>query len=125
MAFAKTDLLLTPTKLAQIETALANTGVTDPLSVAIAEAEAEVARLTYGYVVAGLVFASWLRVVALYKAWSITGAVPEDLRKEYDAVMKELAAISAGERKNLPRVSAPALASPAQGSWGSRPKIFS
>lgn len=124
MAFEKNDLLLTPTKLAQLEAALANTGVTDPLGVAIAEAEAEVVRLTYGYVIAELVMDSWIRVVALYKAWSITGAVPEDLRREYEAVMKELAAISAGERKNLPRVSAPALATPAQGSWGSGTKIF-
>ena len=124
MAFEKTNLLLTDARLAQLEAALANVAVTDPLGVAIAEAEAEVIRLTYGYVLAELVMDGFIRALALYKAWSITGSVPEDVRRNYEDAIKELGAISAGERKNLPRVEAPALASPAAGSWGSQPDIY-
>lgn len=120
MAFEKTDLLLTESRLAQLEAALANASVTDPLQVAIDEAGAEVSRLTYGYVIAEAVMDGWIRSVALYKAWTIAGSVPEDIRRDYEATMKELTAISAGERKNLPRVEAPALATPAQGAWGQR-----
>jgi hypothetical protein len=124
MAFQETDLLLTDAKLAQLVAALANTSVTDPLAVAIAEAEAEVARLTYGYTISELVMDGFIRSLALYKAWSITGSVPEDVRQNYEDAMKELAAISAGERKNIPRVAAPALDSPAAASWGSGTNIF-
>lgn len=124
MAFEKTDLLLTDARLAQLEAALANVSVPDPLGVAITEAEAEVVRLTYGYVLAEPVLDGFIRSLALYKAWSITGSVPEDVRRNYEDAMKELGAISSGERKNLPRVESPALDSPAMGSWGSGQNVY-
>jgi hypothetical protein len=124
MPFTKDHLLLTDERRAQLEAALANTGVPDPLALAITEAEAEVERLTLGYVVAEPVRFGWIRSVALYRAWAITGAVPEDVRRDYEAAWRELTAISAAERKNLPRAEAPALVAPARGAWGARANIF-
>jgi phage gp36-like protein len=123
MAFTQNDLLLTDARLAQLTAALANIAVTNPLQVAIDEAIATVARLTAGYVVAVGVLNSWTRSVALYKAWLIAGAVPEDIRKDYELVMKELQAIAAGDQANLPLAGTVPVS--ATGSWGSTgPKMY-
>lgn len=124
MAFTKTDLLLTDTRLEQLECALGNSGGSDPLEMAIAEADADVSRLTNHYIITDLVRAGFVRALALYKAWNISGAVPDEIRRNYEDVMSELRAIAAGERRNLPRVAAPEMSTPASASWGGRPSIF-
>ena len=116
------QLLLTDERQTQLTAALANTGLDDPLAQCIAEAAADVARLTAGYVIADESLAGWTRALALWKAFTIAElGVPEDIEKAYDAAVAELRDIAQGRRPNLPH----AEASPAAdaGAWGSQRRI--
>lgn len=119
MSFTKNDLLLTDARMGQLEAALANTGVPDPLQAVIDEAVAEVTARLYGYSVSDLVQRAWIRAIALYRAWAATGSIPEEVKAQYEQVQKELVAIGSGERPNLPRVETPQLYEPPQSAWGS------
>lgn len=121
MAFLPDQLLLPPDKQAQLEAALANTGQPDPLGLCCAEAEADVARLTAGYLIERACLDGFIRALALWKAYTLAEtAVPDAIQKSYDAAMAELRAIAAGQRPNLPATTA---APPPSAAWGSRPPL--
>jgi hypothetical protein len=122
MAFTVAQLALTDDRKQQLEAALANSELEDPLEQAIAEAVSEVSRLTAGFVIEEASLNSWTRKVALYNAFVIAElGVPEDIKDAYDDTMEELRAIAGGKRPNLPRVEA--TPAPGKGSWGSAEKI--
>lgn len=123
MAFAESNLLLTEKKLTQLTAALANTGVDDPLATCIAEATADVARLTAGFILDEASTNGFIRALALFKAYSLCGSVPDDVDKQYDNAMKELNSIARGERPNLPRVPEAGGGTQSTGGWGSQDKI--
>ena len=122
MAFTVDQLALTDDRKEQLQAALANSTVADPLAQAIAEAVSEVSRLTAGFVIAEASLNSWTRKIALWNAFVIAElSVPEDIQTAYDDTMKELRAIAAGDRPNVPRVTT--TPAPGKGSWGSNAKI--
>lgn len=123
MAFTTDQLLITPARLAQLQKALSSLGVADPMAQCIAEAEAEVDRLTSGYEIAEASRTAWVRIAALYKAYSLAEAVPADIKSQYEAAIKELTAISNGERKNLTQIDGDD-AEVAPGGWGSGDKVL-
>lgn len=124
MAFTKYDLLLDAAKLAQLTKALANTGVADPVQSCVNEGIAEVERLTSGYVIADAAKYGWIRALALFKAYSLAGPVPEDVQKQYDGAIKQLEAIATGAVKNLPVAASESGSNAgAAGKWGSGEKI--
>lgn len=122
MAFTVDQLALTDDRKEQLQAALANSGLADPLGQCISEAGSEVSRLTAGFVIEEASLNSWTRKIALWNAFVLAElSVPEDIQTAYDDTMKELRAIAAGDRPNLPRTDAnPA---PGKGGWGSKTKI--
>ena len=125
MAFTVAQLLLTVTKQAQLEAALANPGEDEPLERCCAEAEADVARYTSGYVIAQASLDGWIRALALFKAYGLVGPVPADVQQQHDAARRELEAIAAGQRPNLERLESEAEPdiTPSTGHWGSAAKF--
>ena len=124
MAFTIEKLLLTDERKTQLTAALANTGQSDPLGQCITEATADVARYTAGYVIEEAASDGWTRAIALWKAFTVAElAVPDDIKAAYDEAMKELIAISKGERPNLPRVDDGEEQASSTGAWGSEAKI--
>ena len=124
MSFAVRDLLLTDGRQAQLTEALANLGVDDPLTVLIAEAQAEVTRLIRGYDIDDASVNSWVRVLTLEKAFTAGElGVPEDIAAAAKAAREELQAIAAGKRPNLPLTEAPATPGLGAGNWGSADKV--
>ncbi len=124
MAFTVEKLLLTEERKTQLEEALANDDLTDPLAQCISEAEADVARLTAGYELEDAATEGWIRPIALWKAFvAAETPVPSDIQAAYDAAMKELEAIAKGERPNLPRTDDGEDPSANTGDWGSADKI--
>jgi hypothetical protein len=121
MAFTKYDLLLTPAKMTQLTTALANLNVADPLQYLCDEAAADVARFTAGYVLDANSVRNFTRSLGLYRVYSLAGPVPMDVQKDYDSALLELQAIAEGKRPNLPR--AETGDNPPSGKWGSKPVI--
>ena len=116
------QLLLTDDRQSQLTTALANTGIPDPLAQCISEAEADVARYTAGYVIAQESRDGWTRAIALWKAYTAAElGVPDDIQKSYEATIEELKDIAQGKRPNLPRPDI--TPAPGQGAWGSRRRI--
>lgn len=120
MAFAPDQLLLTATKLAQLEAALGGAGT---LTRICAEAEADVARYTAGYTLAQESLDGFIRALALFKAFSLVGPVPADIKLQYEKALEELQAIASGQRTNLPRADDPEIAGSPAGQWGSEEKI--
>lgn len=123
MAFTESNLLLTERKLTQLTAALANTDIPDPMATCIAEATADVARLTAGFILDDASINGFIRALALFKAYSLCGPVPDDVNKQYDNAMKELNSIARGERPNLPRVPEAGGGTQSSGGWGSETKI--
>ncbi len=123
MAFTDDDLLLSPDKAAQLTKALATIGVADPLQYLCDEAAADVARLTTGYVISEESTRSFIRALALFRAYAKAGPVPADVKLDYDSAVAELMAIAKGERPNLERTPAAEGEEPATGNWGSITKI--
>jgi len=123
MSFTVAQLLLTESKRTELTRALANTGQAQPLEACIAEAVADVARLTTGYIIDPTSQNSWTRILALFKAYSLAGNVPPDIQTQYNNAMNELNSIARGDRKNLPRVPDANNDSPSTGGWGSDCKI--
>jgi ribonucleotide reductase alpha subunit len=122
MAFTVAQLALTDDRKQQLEAALANSELEDPLEQAIAEAVSEVSRLTAGFVIEEASLNSWTRKVALYNCFVIAElSVPEDIKDAYDDTMEELRAIASGKRTNLPRIDV--TPAPGKGTWGSAEKI--
>ena len=122
MAFTIPDLLLTDEKLAQLTTALANTGGAagqDPLGTAIAEAESTVARYTAGYDLGEDDRKTLVRRVALFNAYALAGPVPDEISKAYDKAMDELRDIRDGKFVQ----SAQTTSGSSQAKSGSNPKI--
>lgn len=119
MAFTPPDLLLTEEKLAQLTAALANTGQTDPLGTAIAEAESTVARYTAGYDLGEDDRKSLIRRVALFGAYAFAGPVPDEISRAYDKAMEELRDIRDGKFAQ----SAQTQSGASQAKSGSNPKI--
>jgi len=116
------QLLLTDDRQAQLTSALANTGLADPLGKCLSEAEADVARFTAGYAIAQDSLDGWTRAIALWKAFTVAElGVPDDIQKAYDAALAELKDIALGKRPNLPR-SEP-VPTPNPGAWGSAARI--
>lgn len=127
MALTVDQLLLTDDRKTQLIAALENTGEDEPLERCIAEAEADVARLTAGYTIAQSSLDGWARVIALYKAFLAAElGIPEDIATAYKDVKEELTAIAEGKRPNLPREEDDdeTTPSPSTGSWGSKDKII-
>jgi hypothetical protein len=122
MAFSSDDLLLSPDRSAQLEKALANLGVADPLQYLCDEAAAEVARMTTGYAVDVNSVRGMTRALALFKIYSYAGPVPKDIQANYDSTNKELEAIASGNRPNLPKATTPSQAGIA-GNWGSQSRV--
>lgn len=116
MSLTVDQLALTPDRRAALESALSNSGLTDPLGQLLAEAEAEVDRLSAGYQLSPESRLSLVRRLALYHMFTVAElAVPEDIRAAYDDAMAELRALASGQRPNAPQAD-PAAA----GDWGSR-----
>ena len=124
MAFTVDQLLLKDDRKAQLIAALAGTGQADPLGKCISEAVADVVRLTKGYVVDQDSLDGWTRNIALWKAYTAAeNEMPANIKDAHDSALKELSAIAAGQRPNLPRVeltNAPAVST---GQWGGNQKI--
>jgi hypothetical protein len=119
MSFSVDQLALTADRRAALEAALANSGLPDPLGRILAEAEAEVDRLSAGYQLADDSRLSLVRRLALCQLFTVAElAVPEDIRAAYADAMAELRALAAGQRRNTPPGD-PALA----GDWGSQPRL--
>jgi uncharacterized membrane protein len=122
MAFTIQDLLLTEERKAQLVAALANLGVADPLAKVVAEAAADVARSTRGYLIDEAASNGWVRVLALEKAYLAAELnVPSDIIKAAIAARDELAAIAAGKRPNLPLANTGETAP--SGTWGGETRI--
>jgi len=119
MAFLVQDLLLTDEKLALLTAALANTGQTDPLSTAIAEAESTVARYTAGFDLGEDDRKALVRRIALFNAYALAGPVPDEISKAYDKAMDELRDIRDGKFLQ----SAQDTTGSGRGKSGSNPKI--
>jgi hypothetical protein len=123
VATAVSDLNLPADKLVQIATALGDTsGQNVMLLEYCAAADADVARLTAGYILDPTSALNMARALALYKVFAQIGPVPQDVQDSYTDYWKELQSISRGERPNLPKQTNPALASRA-GAAGSAHKI--
>jgi hypothetical protein len=122
MAFTKEQLLLSPDKAAQLTKALASLGVPDPLQYLCDEATADVTRMTSGYALDAVSLRTFIRALALFKAYAFAGPAPADVQKAYEAANKELEAIAKGERKNLATTPTGSV-TPSAGSWGSERKI--
>ena len=123
MSLQVTDLNLPADKLAEIATALGDTGNTNALLQTYCDAAAaDVARLAAGYILDASSITNMGRAIALYNVYGQIGPVPPDIEKSYDNYWKELQSISRGERPNLPKQPNPALASRA-GAADSRHRI--
>jgi hypothetical protein len=106
MATAIADLQLTPDKLAQFATALGDAGNANAGMLTLcAQADADVARLTAGYLLDATSLTNFSRTIVLFRAYGFAGPVPEDIDKQYTAVMNELQSIARGDRPNLPKVT--------------------
>lgn len=122
MSFAISQLLLSEDKSTELTRALANTGIAAPLETCIAEAQADVTRLTTGYILDENSQNSFIRALALFKAYSLAGIVPPDVEKQYDLTLKELTEIAQGKRTNLARPES-TEGSASTGNWGSAEKL--
>lgn len=117
------DLLLDTARQAELAAALTNLGMTSPLEQCIAEAEATVGFYTRGYDVPPETRASWVRTLALARAYTLAGALSADQRQAETDVMTELKAIAAGERPGLPRLQEEGATSSPSGAWGSETRL--
>lgn len=123
MALLVTNLNLPAANLAEIATALGDTGSANAALQGYCDsAAADVSRLIAGYVIDDLSQVNWGRAIALYRVYGQIGPVPKDIEKNYDEAWKELQSIAKGERINLPKVPVPALASRA-GAIGGPAKV--
>ena len=122
-AFDKSKLLLTEEKSAQLTAAMANVDVADPLQQVCDEAAAVVTRMTASYALADAQVAGFIRSLALFEAYRVANVpAPEDVASQQEVAMKELTAIAAGDRPNLPKAADSDL-SPGAGNWGSSTKV--
>ena len=119
MPFTVSDLLLTEEKLSLLTAALANTGQSDPLGTAIAEAESTVARHTAGFALGDSDSKSLVRRIALRNAYAIAGPVPPEIQSGYDDAMKDLRDIRDGKFARSSEVDTGA----GGGNWGADDKI--
>ncbi|HEY4414473.1 MAG TPA: hypothetical protein VGO57_02180 [Verrucomicrobiae bacterium] len=121
MSLQVSDLNLPADKLAQFAKALADASGQNVALQGICDgAAATVSRLTASYQIEDADITNWARSIALYRAYAQAqfGEIPKAIVEEYTETMKELNAIAAGERTNIPKVPDDALAGRA-GKWGS------
>ena len=124
MSLQVSDLNLPADKLAQIATALGDTGTTNAALQGVCNsAAADVARLTNGYVIDPTSLTNFGRAIALYRAYGQIGTVPPDVKDNYEDSWKELQSIARGERKNIPRVDDGNPQSTSTGGYGSHHHI--
>lgn len=117
------DLLLPTAELTQLVAALANTGVPDPVSRALAEAEALVAQYTGGYELPEAWRQRLARPLAIQQLYGLLGRVPESHRTAAETARRELEAIRDGKfRELVPADPRPSPTHPAY--WGSEPDIL-
>ncbi len=67
------------------------------------QADADVARLTAGYVLDPTSVTNMGRAIVLFRAYGLAGPVPPDIEKEYQNTWNELQSIARGDRPNLPK----------------------
>lgn len=112
------DLLLTAERLAQFNAALGAGG----LDTLIDEAEKYIEARTSGYEIEQQVLDGFMRTIVLRKAHLVTeGAVPEDLKSDYDQVITDLDKIADGKWP-LGR-TAHGEVEPEVGAWGSQTRL--
>lgn len=123
-----TDLNLPFDKLTQFSAALGDavdaTGTYVVLQNICDSADADVQRLTTGYVIDPDTQTNWGRTLALYRAYSQAqfGEIPKAVSDDYKTAWDELTAIAEGRRPNLPKIANTALAGRA-GAIGSRRQL--
>lgn len=88
MPLSVSDLLLTPARSAQLDAALANTGVAAPLEKLLAEAEARVDLALAGRAVEAALRTGIVRAFCLQAAYALAGPVPKDIQSLYDQAVK-------------------------------------
>lgn len=123
MTFAPADLLLTDEVQGELTQALTNAGMVQPLEQCIAEAQAVVTDYTAAYSIADDRERGWVRAIALWKAFTISGQgkVADAYQKSYDLAMEELKDVRDGKFALAPSAVAP---EPEQvGTWGGTTRI--
>jgi hypothetical protein len=119
MSLTVANLNLPADKLAQVATALGDTGGVNAALQGICDgAAADVARLTSGYVLDDASVTNFGRAITLFRMYGQIGTVPADVEKNYDDAWKELQSIAKGERPNLPKATVSAQTTIA-GGYGS------
>lgn len=123
MTFTVADLMLTDQVQGELEAALANVGLAQPLDQCIAEAQAIVADYIAGYVVSDDRQKDLVRAIALWKAFSIAGQgkAPEGYRAGYDEAMAWLKDARDGKFALVEDEEADDPA--ASGAWGSQTRL--
>lgn len=122
MTFTVSDLLLADDVLAELNDALANSGVVAAVDQCIAEAVALVDSYTSAYTIADDRIKGWVRPVALFKAFSITGQgkSPQGYKDAYEAALAELKDVRDGK---FPYAPATTVATSSTGAWGSQTRL--
>lgn len=122
MTFTVSDLLLADDVLAELNDALANSGVVAAVEQCIAEAVSVVTSYTSSYTIDDDRLKGWVRPIALFKAFSITGQgkSPQGYKDAYEAALAELKDVRDGK---FPYAPATATATAATGAWGSQTRI--
>ena len=123
MSLTVANLNLPADKLAQFAAVFGDTGGQNAaLQTYCTAADADVARMTAGYVLDPNSVIQMGKSLALYRAYADTGSVPPEVKTNYDDAWAELQAIAKGQRPNLPKQADPALQSRA-GAAGSARRI--
>ena len=123
MSLQVSDLNLPADKLSQFAAALGDASGTNAALQGMCDAaDADVSRLTAGYVIDPTSYTNFARSLGLYRAYSQSqfSEIPESVANDYKATWTELTAIAEGKRPNLPKLVDPNQAGIAGGYGGER-----
>jgi hypothetical protein len=123
MALTPENLMLPDAELRQLQAALANSGIYNPATRAISEAESVVNQYTARYLLPDAWRERLVRPIAIHQLYQLLGRVPEAHQKAYEAAMQELRDIRDGKFSDvLPPAEAPPTPA-STGDWGSETKF--
>lgn len=97
MAFAETDLNISTQEIADIKSALANTGQANAFTLTIAEREKQVTDWCSAYVVPTETQRRLWRALVLYHLYGLVGPIPDYREKAFKEAMDELTGIRDGK----------------------------
>lgn len=120
MAYTVQDLPIGDALQGKLSAALASASNPEPWTNIVAAAEAEVSSYTAQFDVPEALLKDRIAQVAIYRAYTLVGPIPANVKEAYDAAVAWLKDVRDGKFAFEPAADPPAASA---GAWGSEDQI--